>query len=114
MWSTRFGYICRTKKRVKCFNLYVTSNEKYITLAHGSITTDKPSRPEGPLLAKVADQESVTLDWQPPTDDGGCDVAGYFIEKFDSKKQSWTKVTCRSQLGESSVTSFYLVVWRGF
>ena len=56
------------------------------------IPADKPSRPEGPLVARVADQESVTLDWQPPADDGGSDVAGYFIEKFDSKKQTWTKV----------------------
>ena len=61
------------------------------------IAPDKPSRPEGPLLAKVADQESVTLDWQPPADDGGCDIAGYFIEKFDSKKQTWMKVRRWSQ-----------------
>ena len=68
-----------------------------VPLTYAALLPDKPSRPEGPLLAKVADQESVTLDWQPPADDGGCDIAGYFIEKFDSKKQTWMKVRHSSQ-----------------
>jgi len=53
---------------------------------------DKPSRPEGPLNVQIGEKVSVTLDWQPPEDDGGCEIAGYRIEKLDMEQQTWSQV----------------------
>ncbi|KAH9498302.1 hypothetical protein Btru_006487 [Bulinus truncatus] len=52
----------------------------------------KPSSPVGPLKVKDIEKTSVTLTWQPPTDDGGSPLTGYVIEKKDMTRPTWTKV----------------------
>ncbi|KAK7507540.1 hypothetical protein BaRGS_00001475, partial [Batillaria attramentaria] len=51
-----------------------------------------PSKPVGPLKAKDIEQTSVTLEWQPPTDDGGSPLTGYILEKRDTSRPTWARV----------------------
>lgn len=53
---------------------------------------DKPSKPEGPVVAKEIRQDRVTIEWRPPIDDGGVELEGYTIEKCEANKKAWTKV----------------------
>lgn len=53
--------------------------------------SDKPSKP---LDLKVTDvhKESVVFSWNPPSNDGGCEITKYIIEKRDSKRTTWLSV----------------------
>ena len=51
-----------------------------------------PSKPAGPLKAKDIERTSVTLEWQPPSDDGGSPLTGYILEKRDIARPTWTRV----------------------
>ncbi|XP_059156398.1 twitchin-like isoform X4 [Physella acuta] len=51
-----------------------------------------PARPGGPLEVKEVTKDSATLTWKPPADDGGSDIKGYRVEKFDLEKGKWEKV----------------------
>ena len=54
--------------------------------------SDKPSPPEGPLVASDITADSAALTWKPPKSDGGSPLTGYVIEKRDVRKTTWTKV----------------------
>ena len=54
--------------------------------------SDKPSPPEGPLVASDITADSASLSWKPPKSDGGSPLTGYIIEKRDVRKTTWTKV----------------------
>jgi hypothetical protein len=52
--------------------------------------------PPGPpiqLRAQTIGPNWVTLTWQPPSDDGGCKLAGYVIEKREFGHQQWEMAT---------------------
>ncbi|TGZ48419.1 hypothetical protein DBV15_02782 [Temnothorax longispinosus] len=53
---------------------------------------DKPNKPQGPVIAKEIRQDRVTIEWQPPIDDGGVELERYTIEKCEANKKVWTKV----------------------
>uniref|UniRef100_A0A1A9UCU1 Titin n=1 Tax=Glossina austeni TaxID=7395 RepID=A0A1A9UCU1_GLOAU len=52
---------------------------------------DKPSTPKS-LLIKETKKDSVTLEWEPPEDDGGMEINKYILEKCDLQKKVWMKV----------------------
>ncbi|RUS90387.1 hypothetical protein EGW08_001882, partial [Elysia chlorotica] len=54
---------------------------------------DKPSAPEGPIEFSELKADSVTLTWKPPASDGGCPIQNYIVERKDTRKTNWTKVT---------------------
>jgi titin len=53
--------------------------------------------PEGPLEINDIRPDSCVLAWKPPKNDGGSPISNYIIEKFDTKKGDWQKVSsfCR-------------------
>jgi hypothetical protein len=57
--------------------------------------SDKPSKPEGPIVVKDIRKESVTIEWKPPADDGGLELSKYSVEKCDVEKMVWMKVNER-------------------
>ncbi|CAF1068172.1 unnamed protein product, partial [Rotaria sordida] len=61
------------------------------------IVVDKPDTPEGPLGISEIKPDSCVLTWKPPKNDGGSPISNYIIEKFDTKKGDWQKVSsfCR-------------------
>ncbi|GFS00827.1 titin [Elysia marginata] len=54
---------------------------------------DKPSAPLGPIELSDLKADSVTLTWKPPTSDGGSPIKNYIVERKDTRKTSWTKVS---------------------
>ncbi|CAF0733820.1 unnamed protein product [Adineta steineri] len=62
------------------------------------IVVDKLDTPEGPLNISNVKPDSCLLTWKPSKPDGGSPITNYTIEKFDTKKGEWQKVSsfCRS------------------
>ncbi|ESO99758.1 hypothetical protein LOTGIDRAFT_141638 [Lottia gigantea] len=54
------------------------------------VTVGPPGKPEGPLKVSEITRDSATLEWKPPTDDGGSTITGYVIEKKETLRTSWT------------------------
>ncbi len=53
---------------------------------------DKPGAPEGPLVVTDVTNQSATLSWKKPLDDGGSPIENYIIEKMDVAKGEWAPV----------------------
>ncbi|XP_070200689.1 twitchin-like isoform X4 [Littorina saxatilis] len=77
------------------------TGEYIVTVAnkHGSDTANisvvvlgPPTMPGGPLVAKDVTKDSAVLTWEKPKDDGGNEIDGYVVEKFDMDKGKWEKV----------------------
>jgi titin len=47
------------------------------------------------LKVKGVTEDTVSLTWEDPKDDGGCMLSGYVVEKRETGKRSWSRVdTC--------------------
>lgn len=62
--------------------------------------TDPPKAPGKPTIIDY-DIQSVSLQWEPPTDNGGRPVLGYVVEMKDKFSPDWIEVsvsclTCNS------------------
>jgi hypothetical protein len=55
------------------------------------IVLDKPGQCEGPLESVETTKNSVTLQWNPPKDDGGSELSGYVIERCEVGTDDWDK-----------------------
>lgn len=53
--------------------------------------TDKPGPPTGPIRTLDITKTTVTLAWEPPTDNGGAPVTCYQIEIREASRASWHK-----------------------
>lgn len=49
----------------------------------------KPTKPKGPLNVSDVFEDRMTLEWQPPDDDGGTPIDHYDIEKLDPATGQW-------------------------
>lgn len=56
------------------------------------LSSEKPTRPLGPLLLNDLTDKTVTLAWQPPESDGGTPLTAYIIESRPSAISSWTAI----------------------
>lgn len=56
------------------------------------IVIDKPGIPQGPLINTETTQNSVSLSWNPPADDGGGEITDYLIEVAEFGTDSWRPV----------------------
>ncbi|KAJ7427986.1 immunoglobulin-like and fibronectin type III domain-containing protein 1 [Willisornis vidua] len=54
-----------------------------------SIFPDKPQPPSGPLKVIESSTNSITIQWQPPKDDGGKPVQRYIVERQQVGKKEW-------------------------
>ena len=70
-----FSYLCLL---CMSLNVYVCTN------------IGKPGKPENLKVTNVT-ENSVTLKWAPPNNDGGADVTGYIIERRDALKHTFTQ-----------------------
>ena len=53
----------------------------------------RPAKPEGPLLTKIISPNSIECSWQPPLNDGGTTLTGYFIQRREISRPIWVKVS---------------------
>lgn len=54
--------------------------------------SDKPQPPAGPMKIVESSANDVTIQWNPPKDDGGKPVQNYIIEKQQVGKSDWVAV----------------------
>uniref|UniRef100_A0A452HGT8 Titin n=1 Tax=Gopherus agassizii TaxID=38772 RepID=A0A452HGT8_9SAUR len=73
-----------------------------ITAANSSGTTksfinivvlDRPGPPVGPVVVSDITEDSVTLKWQPPHNDGGSQVTNYIVLKRETSTAVWSEVS---------------------
>ena len=55
------------------------------------IITDPPSEPKDLKVTDVQ-QDTVTLQWSPPDNNGGQDILGYVVERREVGRQQWSRV----------------------
>ena len=55
------------------------------------LCTDEPGAPRPPT-AKEQDRDHITVQWEPPGDDGGAPIKGYEVERKEPKTNRWIKV----------------------
>uniref|UniRef100_A0A8C9Z7H8 Titin n=1 Tax=Sander lucioperca TaxID=283035 RepID=A0A8C9Z7H8_SANLU len=53
------------------------------------IVLDKPSPPSGPVRFDEITTQSVTLSWDPPKHNGGCQISNYIVQKRDTTTTTW-------------------------
>uniref|UniRef100_A0A8C7YGV1 Fibronectin type-III domain-containing protein n=1 Tax=Oryzias sinensis TaxID=183150 RepID=A0A8C7YGV1_9TELE len=61
----------------------------------------KPGICTGPIKFSEITADGITLEWGPPTDDGGAEVSNYIVEKRRTTDNKWIK---RTDGGQYSVT----------
>ncbi|CAG5115701.1 unnamed protein product [Candidula unifasciata] len=81
------------KFRVKAENMYGFGEPLESQKITAKNPFDKPGTPQGPLEASEIDGESLTLNWKPPADDGGENIANYIVEKRKAGTGRWQKVS---------------------
>ena len=69
---------------VKCFRFISI----YICIF--SLFSDKPSAPEN-LRVTGFTENTVSLKWEEPKDDGGCLISQYVVEHREGLKRAWTR-----------------------
>ncbi len=60
-----------------------------------SVLPHLASPPLAPAMFRVSQMNgtSATIEWSPPTDNGGSNVLHYILEKRDAGKKIWTTLT---------------------
>ena len=59
-----------------------------------------PGAPDAPVVEKI-DDKAAFVTWSPPESTGGSPITGYILEKRDTAKDRWVKVT-RGTIKETS------------
>lgn len=54
---------------------------------------DKPCAPEPPLKVSDVTNQTASLSWQAPSDNGGSPIENYIVEKMDVTKGQWSHVS---------------------
>ncbi|KAF3843851.1 hypothetical protein F7725_002700 [Dissostichus mawsoni] len=57
------------------------------------IVLDKPGPPSGPVRFDEITTQSITLSWDPPKHNGGCQISNYIVQKRDTTTTSWENVS---------------------
>lgn len=53
---------------------------------------EQPSQPSSPEPVELTD-DSITLFWHPPEDDGNCEIIEYILEYQEIREKTWTRIT---------------------
>ena len=71
-----------------------------------------PGPPEKPTITEYS-KTSMTLTWEPPRDNGGSNIIGYWLEKSDRATGYWAKVN-KMPVTKRGVKGWeYQVSWTG-
>ncbi|NXJ85231.1 IGFN1 protein, partial [Trogon melanurus] len=53
------------------------------------VVIDRPQPPAGPIKIVESSADNITIEWQPPKDDGGKPVQNYIVERQQVGKSDW-------------------------
>lgn len=87
------------------YQIHAKNNIGEDTAAFLVTVTAPPDPPVNVSVARQVDK-SVTLDWEPPEDDGGCRIGNYVVEYYRSGWNVWLKATTSRK---TNVTLFDLI-----
>ncbi|KAM3969038.1 myomesin and myosin binding protein [Aphomia sociella] len=87
------------------YQIHARNNIGEDTAAFLVTITAPPDPPKRVSVARQVDK-SVTLDWEPPEDDGGCRIGNYVVEYYRSGWNVWLKATTSRK---TNVTLFDLI-----
>lgn len=59
--------------------------------------SDEPNAPGAPT-PKEQDRDHITIQWEPPSNDGGAPITGYEVERKEPKTNRWIKVMAYSAI----------------
>uniref|UniRef100_A0A8C4R519 Titin n=1 Tax=Eptatretus burgeri TaxID=7764 RepID=A0A8C4R519_EPTBU len=90
--STKLTIKEASKDDVGKYELIVSNNNGTKTYHISIIVLDKPSPPNNVRIEDVS-AESVTLSWDVPDYDGGCQINNYIVEKRETSTTIWTLVS---------------------
>jgi hypothetical protein len=74
------------------YEVVIKNNKGEIKVPIEVEVIDKPGAPEGPIRVSDVTNQSASISWKPPKDDGGAPVENYIIEKMDVARGDWTPV----------------------
>uniref|UniRef100_H2YLF1 Titin n=1 Tax=Ciona savignyi TaxID=51511 RepID=H2YLF1_CIOSA len=57
------------------------------------LVQDVPGVCGGPINPSNVTRDTIGFSWSPPEDDGGCTITNYVLEKRESSRRSWTRVS---------------------
>uniref|UniRef100_A0A6I8T110 Titin n=1 Tax=Xenopus tropicalis TaxID=8364 RepID=A0A6I8T110_XENTR len=57
------------------------------------VVLDRPGPPVGPVIISDVTEDSVTLQWEPPSYDGGSQVTNYIVLKRETSTAAWSEVS---------------------
>jgi titin len=66
------------------------SVHRYNFCLRGFVVADKPTAPEN-LAVSSTTENTVSLRWSEPSDNGGCLITQYVIEKREGNKRTWQR-----------------------
>ena len=66
----------------------------------------EPSPPEGPIRVIRATRNMLSIQWQPPLDNGGAPLNAYIIEKREANRSYWVQAgTCSPDVTAHCITN---------
>ncbi|UYV65935.1 unc-22 [Cordylochernes scorpioides] len=74
------------------YKLYLKNKSGFDSCYCNVTVLDRPSPPQH-LRADEVEGDSLTLNWQPPLDNGGAEVSNYVVERREKGTSTWTRVT---------------------
>ncbi|XP_013785867.1 twitchin-like, partial [Limulus polyphemus] len=105
-WTRVSSYVTTTACRVR--NLMVGHKYDFRVMAENQYGTSDPAVTSEPIMAKLpfnppsapgiprfveSSEDSITLSWTKPRNDGGSPVTGYILEKRKAGDENWTRAS---------------------
>lgn len=88
-YVSKFSVVKATRKMAGTYKITATNSSGTDTAEVVIAVLGKPGQPGGPLEAHDVFEDRMTLEWNPPEDDGGTPIDHYEIEKLDTATNQW-------------------------
>uniref|UniRef100_A0A8C2ZN35 Titin n=1 Tax=Cyclopterus lumpus TaxID=8103 RepID=A0A8C2ZN35_CYCLU len=75
------------------YSIYVANSAGKKDTTVEIIVLDKPGPPSGPVRFDEITTQSVTLSWDPPKHNGGCQISNYIVQKRATTTATWENVS---------------------